>query len=252
MTKAKVVWIALIVVVSGSLGFRFKDQLFSSAITPPVDSLIVAPNKIASPEWVMVYDSLNLGSLGLSQKAFQYAWHGFQFMKLQNPVVAIADFSQSSCKKRLYVIDLLKKKLILTTYVAHGRNSGQEFAKSFSNKNSSFQSSLGFYRTLDPYQGKHGLSLKLEGIEKGINDKAYERAIVMHGADYVSESFIKNTGRLGRSLGCPAVAVEENEKLIRILGRGAGLFLYSPDKNYISKSSVLARLKQLDNVAQRL
>lgn len=245
MTKGKVVLIAMILVLSASLGFRFKDHFFSQRIDFASDSLTTERAISSSPEWVMLYDSLNLKSLGLSQTAFQYAFHGFQFMKLKNPVVAIADFSQSSCKKRLYVIDLLKKKLILNTYVAHGRNSGQEFAKSFSNKNSSFQSSLGFYRTLDSYQGKHGLSLKLEGIEKGINDRAYERAIVMHGADYVSESFIKNTGRLGRSLGCPAVSVEENEKLIRILGRGAGLFLYSYDQNYLNKSSLLASIKQL-------
>jgi hypothetical protein len=244
MTKAKVVWIGVMVVLSASLGFRFKDQLFTSADTSTTDSSGTVSTKPLAPEWVMVYDSLHLESLGLSQKAFKYAWQGFQLMKLQNPVVAIADLSQSSCKKRLYVINLLEKRLLVNTYVAHGRNSGEEFARRFSNKNSSFQSSLGFYRTLDPYQGKHGLSLKLEGIEKGINDKAYERAIVMHGADYVSEKFIKNTGRLGRSLGCPAVSLDENEKLIRILGRGAGLFLYSPDTHYLNSSPILAGLTQ--------
>lgn len=244
MTKGRGVLIAMIVVLSVSLGFRFKNHFFLPRIDSSSDSLVSKKVEITSPEWVELYDSLDLKSLGLSQKAFHYAFHGFQFMKLKNPIVAIADFSQSSCKKRLYVIDLLRKKIILNTYVAHGRNSGEEFAKNFSNKNSSFQSSLGFYRTLDSYQGKHGLSLKLEGIEKGINDKAYERAIVMHGADYVSENFIKNTGRLGRSLGCPAVSVQENEKLIRILGRGAGLFLYSSDQNYLNKSSLLTNIVQ--------
>jgi hypothetical protein len=161
-------------------------------------------------------------------------------MKLDNPIMAIADFTQSSRNKRLYVIDLIKRKVLLNTYVAHGRNSGQEFAERFSNDNASYQSSLGFYKTLGTYQGKHGLSLRLEGLEKGINDRALERAIVMHGADYVSESFIKNTGRLGRSQGCPAVSVADSKTLINLMHNGAGLFIYSASQKYFQASPLLA------------
>lgn len=186
-----------------------------------------------------LYDSLHLGQIGLSREAFRYAWYGFREAGFSKPVMAIADFSQSSRNKRLYVIDFEAKKLLLNTYVAHGRNSGEEYARKFSNQNSSYQSSLGFYRALSTYQGKHGLSLRLEGLEKNINDQALARAIVMHGADYVSESFIKQTGRLGRSLGCPAVSNEVHKGLIELLNGGAGLFLYYPDNAYLSGSHIL-------------
>jgi hypothetical protein len=186
-----------------------------------------------------LYDSLKLAAAGLSKEAFRYAWFGFQEAGFTKPILAIADFSQSSRQKRLYVIDFANQKVVLNTYVAHGRNSGQEYASKFSNINSSYQSSLGFYRALGTYQGKHGLSLRLQGLEKNINDQAFNRAIVMHGADYVSESFIRQTGRLGRSLGCPAVSQAEHQQLIKLLHNGAGLFLYYPDAHYLSKSKIL-------------
>ena len=241
MKKAQAV---LGIVILG-LSFSFGVQTVNSFSDPihflQIDTLSTS-EKTATPkeEWVSIYDSLDLGKQGLSETAFRYAWYGFHKMNLHKPVMAIADFSQSSCKKRLYVIDLIKKKLLLNTYVAHGRNSGQEYAKNFSNDDESFQSSLGFYRTLGTYEGKHGLSLKLEGVEKGINDRALERAIVMHGADYVSEDFIKNTGRLGRSLGCPAVSIADSKKLINMLYDGAGLFIYSIDQKYFAKSGLLS------------
>lgn len=237
MSRVKAGWVVLLIAISISVNFRFMHSRAGAGVE---DTLKASQHQVRVPEWTSIYDSLHLQSKGLSKKAFLYAWHGFQVMKLQNPIVAIADFTQSSCKKRLYVIDLVKKKVIFNTYVAHGRNSGQEFAKSFSNKNSSYQSSLGFYRTLGTYHGKHGLSLRLEGLEKGINDNALQRAIVMHGADYVSERFIRNTGRLGRSLGCPAVSIEDHEQLIRLMEKGAGLFLYSSDETYLRSSVLLA------------
>jgi hypothetical protein len=187
-----------------------------------------------------LYDSLHLEAAGLSREAFRYAWYGFQEAEFSKPVLAIADFSQSSRNKRLYVIDFSTNQVMLNTYVAHGRNSGQEFANKFSNANSSYQSSLGFYRALNTYQGKHGLSLRLQGLEKHINDQALARAIVMHGADYVSEDFIRQTGRLGRSLGCPAVSQAEHESLIKLLRDGAGLFLYYPDSAYLTQSKILS------------
>ena len=186
-----------------------------------------------------LYDSLHLEAAGLSREAFRYAWYGFREAEFSKPILAIADFSQSSRNKRLYVIDFSTNRVVLNTYVAHGRNSGQEFASKFSNLNSSYQSSLGFYRALNTYQGKHGLSLRLQGLEKNINDQALARAIVLHGADYVSEDFIRQRGRLGLSLGCPAVSQAEHEHLIKLLRDGAGLFLYYPDANYLTHSKIL-------------
>lgn len=240
MTKAQAVFVAVIVALSISLGVN-QISPFSTNSTSKTIS-VSKPDSIEKPKWISLYDSLELKKQGLSEKAFYYAWSGFQKMNLHNPIMAIADFTQSSRNKRLYVIDLIKRKVLLNTYVAHGRNSGQEFAERFSNNNSSYQSSLGFYKTLGTYQGKHGLSLRLEGLEKGINDRALERAIVMHGADYVSESFIKNTGRLGRSQGCPAVSIADSKKLINMMCNGAGLFIYSADQAYVKSSPLLSEL----------
>ncbi|MCE7071749.1 MULTISPECIES: murein L,D-transpeptidase catalytic domain family protein [Dyadobacter] len=240
MTKAQAVLVAVMIALGVSFGFQKFDTLNDSTTS---DSIKIKPDSLAKPQWASLYDSLGLKKQGLSEAAFYYAWYGFQKMNLANPILAIADFSQSSRNKRLYVIDLIKRKVLLNTYVAHGRNSGDEFAKRFSNDNSSYQSSLGFYKTLGTYTGKHGLSLRLEGVEKGINDRALERAIVMHGADYVSESFIKNTGRLGRSLGCPAVSILDSKKLISMLCNGAGLFIYSADQQYVKASPLLSGLK---------
>ncbi len=215
------------------------SNLTESPIPPKVPTLALlaeAPNELTCSN---LYDSLDLAAAGLSKEAFRYAWFGFQKAGFTKSILAIADFSQSSRNKRLYVIDFLNQKVLLNTYVAHGRNSGQEYASKFSNVNSSYQSSLGFYKGLGTYQGKHGLSLRLQGLEKNINDQALERAIVMHGADYVSEDFIRQTGRLGRSLGCPAVSQAEHQQLIKLLQNGAGLFLYYPDAHYLSRSQIL-------------
>jgi hypothetical protein len=124
--------------------------------------------------------------------------------------------------------------------VAHGRNTGDEFARSFSNKEGSLKSSLGFYVTENPIIGSHtGFSLMINGVEKGFNDNAERRAIIMHAADYATENFIRKYGRLGRSLGCPALPPELNKLIIETIKGGTCLFLYNPDKNYLSNSSFL-------------
>ena len=258
MKKASVVLVIAVMTLGVLFGFRNVNTTPPSLTTDsmassPIDSLVEVPEVEALPEWISLYETLELEKLGLSKETFHYAWVGFQKMNLRKPIIAIADFSQSSRNKRLYVIDLASRKLLYNTHVAHGRNSGNEFAKSFSNENSSYQSSLGFYRTLSTYQGKHGLSLRLEGLEKGVNDRALERAIVMHGADYVSEDIIRRTGRLGRSLGCPAVSMADHQKIIGLLNGGAGLFLYYPDNKYLSSSNLLAGMDQIgDQVVGRL
>lgn len=153
-------------------------------------------------------------------------------------ILTLIDFRRSANEKRLWVIDLKNKKLLYHSLTAHGRNSGDIFARSFSNTPNSNQSSLGFYVTGKTYIGKHGISLKLHGVEAGINDNAEARAIVMHGADYVSESFIKTYGRLGRSFGCPAVPMALHKKIIPQLADGTCLFIFYPDPTYTSSSQI--------------
>lgn len=192
-----------------------------------------------------LYTAANLTDSGLSKSIFNLAIKGLIKLdatgKLQNPtIVTIADYSQSSNNKRLYVIDLKNKKLLFNTYVAHGRNTGSEFAKNFSNQEGSLKSSLGFYITLNPVIGLHtGFSLLLDGVEKGINYHAGIRAIIIHGAEYVTENFIRKYGRLGRSQGCPALPPEMNKPIIESIKGGTCLFIYNPDNKYIQNSSLL-------------
>jgi hypothetical protein len=193
---------------------------------------------------LQVYDSLDLGTKGLNFDAFRYALQGMQRMKdmgyeFNSNIVTIADFSQPSYNKRLYIVDLDNYQVLFNTYVSHGRNSGKDIPKKFSNKMSSFQSSLGFYLTKDTYFGKHGYSLQLEGVEKGINDNAVRRAIVLHGADYVNERMISSLGYIGRSQGCPAVSIKESKEIITTIKDGTCLFIYSPLSSYVDRSSLL-------------
>ncbi|GAB4017893.1 murein L,D-transpeptidase catalytic domain family protein [Spirosoma koreense] len=187
-----------------------------------------------------VYDQLNLSQAGLTKDVFEYAVRGWRKMDTAKSTLTIVDLSQPSTHKRLYVVDLLQKKLLFNTYVAHGQNSGDVVPDHFSNKQSSFQSSLGFYQTLNTYMGKHGLSLQLKGLEKGFNDNVYNRNIVLHGADYVCEDFIRKTGRLGRSQGCPAVPYADSKGIIQAVKGGSCLFVYSPNTDYLQKSTYLS------------
>src|SRR6478736_1915500 len=157
-----------------------------------------------------VYDSIHLDGIGLSRETFNYAIKGFNYLvqmgKLANDkIISIVDFSLPSSTKRLFVIDLDDYKVLFCTYVAHGVNSGVEYANRFSNKPSSNKSSLGFYETQNTYQGGNGYSLRLEGLERGINDNAGRRDIVIHGAAYVDEALVRSQGYIGRSWGCPAL-----------------------------------------------
>ena len=191
-----------------------------------------------------VFDSLHLNMFGLSKQAFNYALEGLNNLrsmgKLNNDsIISIVDFSLSSSKKRLFVIDIKNLKILFNTYVAHGRNSGAEYATRFSNDPKSFESSLGFYVTKNTYKGTHGFSLHLEGEEKGINDNAYSRAIVMHSANYVNEKYIKSKGYIGRSLGCPALPPKIYKPIIEKIKGGSCLFMYSPDNYYLSHSTLL-------------
>lgn len=179
------------------------------------------------------YALLKAGAVDVpSEDAFLNAAEGFFSLKskgqLSKDILTIADFSQSSNTKRLWVIDMANYKILYNTLVAHGRNTGNEFATSFSNVASSYKSSLGLYTTGAVYTGKHGMSLKLNGLEKGVNDNALARAVVMHGADYVSESFIKANSRLGRSLGCPAIPNDMVKPIINAIKGKSCLYIYHP------------------------
>ncbi|MEZ0609131.1 murein L,D-transpeptidase catalytic domain family protein [Fibrella sp. WM1] len=198
----------------------------------------VAPSTHTN-EALVLYDELGLAASGLSRDVYALALKGMQRMAAARPLLSIVDMSQPSSKKRLYIIDLAKHKLLFNTYVAHGRNSGELLPTKFSNTNSSYQSSLGFYQTMGLYQGKHGLSMQLKGLERGWNDNAFSRAIVMHGADYVCEDFIKRTGRLGRSQGCPAVSPTECASIVKTIAGGSCLFIYSPNETYLKESTFL-------------
>lgn len=150
--------------------------------------------------------------------------------------LTVIDFDLPSTARRLWIIDMATKNLKHESLVSHGRNSGELLAKKFSNKSESFMSSLGFYLTGERYVGKHGASLRLDGLEKGINDKARSRAIVIHSADYATEAFVAQYGRLGRSLGCPALPKENYEKVIDLIRDKSCLFIYASQQSYKEKS----------------
>ena len=202
-------------------------------------------NNAVSPSNEELYVALKLAESGLDRTIFDLAIKGLNklvsFGKLVNAtIVTIADYSQSSNNRRLYVIDLKNRKLLFNTYVAHGRNTGSEFAKNFSNEEGSLKSSLGFYITAHPITGSHtGFSLLIEGVEKGFNDHAGKREIIVHGADYATEKFIQKYGRLGRSMGCPTLPPELNKPIIETIKDGTCLFIYNPDNKYLEGSLLI-------------
>ena len=190
----------------------------------------------------LLYDSLHLGRLGMKKDALMYAYKGQQTLvkkgRISNPsILTVCDFSQPSHNKRLYIIDVRNFKILLHTYVAHGKNSGNLYAQKFSNRPRSLQSSLGFYVTKGTYLGSHGLSLRLSGQDRGFNDRAEARAIVVHGASYIGDEWVG--GKMGRSFGCPAVPARYASKVINLIKNGTCLFIYHPLKSYLHGSNVL-------------
>ena len=177
----------------------------------------------------------------LSFEVFNTAVNGYRKMERikKKDILTIVDFSKPSTDKRFFVIDIFNRKLLYHCFVAHGKNSGDNFAVSFSNKTESLKSSLGFFMTAETYSGKHGYSLRLDGLEKNINDNARAREIVIHGADYVSQQFIDKHGRLGRSWGCPALPVEISREVIDKIANGSCLFIYGKDKSYFVNSGYI-------------
>jgi hypothetical protein len=191
-----------------------------------------------------IYDEMDLEDSGLSRQAFQSAWTGYYKLRKKgllrkSSVLSICDFSQSSSNQRLYVIDVRNRKVLYRTYVAHGINSGEEFANVFSNKMESCKSSLGFYITKQTYNGVNGMSLRIEGVDKGFNNNAYKRAIVIHGATYVSQRILRKYGVMGTTFGCPAIPSEMTSQIIPVVKNGSCFYIYYPSKKYMAHSPVL-------------
>lgn len=214
-------------------------------IVPNVkDSSIAASSlihKVSTAE--KLFTDLHLQEAGLSKQAVEYAVNGYQKLVDSGLVnndqyLTIVDFSQSSRNKRFYILDMKNGELIRNTYVAHGRNSGIDMAKNFSNRFNSYKSSLGFYLTKSTYNGKHGLSLRLDGLEEGFNDNAEARGIVIHGASYVNSGRVRSS-YMGRSQGCPALPVNEYAQVINTIKDGSVLFVYNPSEKYLHSSALL-------------
>jgi L,D-transpeptidase catalytic domain. len=191
-----------------------------------------------------LYNELQLSEVGLSKRAFEFAYKGYEKLvkkqKLANPsILTICDLSQSSNRKRLYILDLEQNKVVMTSYVAHGRGSGGEYASRFSNNNRSHQTSLGFYITSSTYYGENGLSLRLKGLEPGFNDGAARRSIVIHGASYIGDEYLESNKFMGRSYGCPAVPNDVCDEIIDVIKDGSCLFIYHPTRKYLQRSRML-------------
>lgn len=249
LTICRYIFVSLLLVILvnvPNLGAVSRPGNKSEFIIPalPVNTVINKVNSVMEPAMAAVYEAMGLSAAGLNRQVFEFAMIGFKKIleagRIDNDrIISIIDFSKPSSEKRLFVIDLKSQKLLFKTYVAHGMNSGRELARYFSNTPESNKSSLGFYTTSDTYIGKHGYSLHLHGLEKGFNDKAFERDIVMHAADYVNETVIRNTGYAGRSWGCPAVPEKLSKSIIDQIKHGTCLFIYAPDRNYIRKSHLI-------------
>ncbi|MEO8234353.1 MAG: murein L,D-transpeptidase catalytic domain family protein [Flavobacterium sp.] len=193
----------------------------------------------------IIYHSLDSNHFALPQiTCFKKAMEGFYALKekglVQKDILTVIDFSLSSTKKRLWVIDLSNNTILYNTVVSHGMNSGGEYANSFSNSASSNKSSLGFYTTGETYNGKHGLSLKLDGQEKGINSNARSRAVVIHGASYANPSILKSQGYLGRSQGCPAIPEALKTQIIKTIKDKSCIFIYHPSRSYEITSKLIS------------
>lgn len=186
-----------------------------------------------------LYEAMKLDGQ-VDYSGFSQALQGLEQVAPQRrDILTLIDFTKPSTEQRLYVLDLTHRQVLFASAVSHGRNSGENYATSFSNENGSHKSSLGFYLTAETYRGRNGYSLALDGLERGINDRARQRAIVIHGADYCNPSFIASSGRLGRSHGCPALPEAVNASVIDAIKGGTLLYIYARDDRYLTQSPVL-------------
>lgn len=236
-------WIASILLVFTVISVSFKSAV-ADKNTEKADTLNPATVTTANRFEILVsgvYQAAHLQSAGLDMGVFQKALTGFYNLKLAHKlplssnILTVVDFNKPSREKRMWIVDLASQSLLLNTWVAHGQGSGDDLPNRFSNNEESHQSSLGFYVTDDTYMGKHGRSLRLDGMDNGFNDKARARDIVVHAADYVCQNTINQLGRLGRSFGCPAVSPEVVGQVISTLRGKTMLFISGSDNTYTSK-----------------
>lgn len=215
---------------------------------------IISDDSLYNSFTLHIFKDAHLDSAGLDPIVFQKALTGFynlQFAGLvgNTNILTVIDFDKESCTKRLYVIDITQRKLLFNTWVAHGRNSGGDKPSHFSNEQNSNESSIGFYLTGEIYFGKHGRSMRLDGLDEGFNNNARDRAIVLHGADYVSQGSIDDLGRLGRSFGCPAVPSELSDTIIDVTTNRSAMYINYSEDDYnsqyldIKTASLVARQK---------
>lgn len=200
--------------------------------------LLISAMSLNSNAKNKLYHEMRLEGV-MPYELFEKGIEGYEKIEKSSQIITFIDFSRPSVEKRLFVLDLQSKKLLYNTYVSHGRNSGSNYASAFSNEIGSYKSSLGFFLTKGTYQGRNGYSLRLSGLEKGINDRAEARAIVIHGASYANEEMISRNGRLGRSLGCPALPTEISREIIDTIKNGSVLFIYSNNNDYFKRSSIV-------------
>jgi hypothetical protein len=209
--------------------------------TPAVTERIASATAAVSAFDAAAWDAAEMGGADVDvfALALESAEKAVQRGDASPSTLTVIDFSRPSTTPRLWVYDLRERKLLLREHVAHGRNSGFDVPTRFSNEPESNMSSIGLYRAAESYIGKHGYSLRLDGLEPGFNDRARDRAIVIHGADYVNAKAAKAQGRLGRSLGCPAVRPEVARQLIDTVKNGGLIFAYYPDPSWLQRSTYL-------------
>jgi hypothetical protein len=235
------------VFLGGLLVCAASSDAFGGKTAVHADELAVSATNESAPTSASAFemaswDAAELGRVDSSvfELALSSAEKAVELGQADPTTLTVIDFSRPSTDVRMWVYDLRARKLLFEEHVAHGRNSGFNLPTKFSNQPDSNMSSLGLYRASEAYIGKHGYSLRLDGLEAGFNDRARERAIVIHGADYVNEAMAQSQGRLGRSLGCPAVRPEIAHKLIDAVKNGGLVFAYYPDARWLKTSKYLS------------
>lgn len=214
--------------------FGFSLPFSSPVITDPVGSSAWLNREM----YLLKSHASNIDNKVLRLSLIAYL-HARQQGYINRPLLTVIDYSKPSFRRRLWVFDLKTGKTLFNTWVSHGKNSGGVNATSFSNSNGSLKSSLGVFLTVSPYFGNNGYSLRLRGLETGINDHAYSRAVVIHGARYVNADIIRYYGQIGRSWGCPAVSSSLSRPLINTIKDHTILIAYYPDRRWLSHSKFL-------------
>jgi hypothetical protein len=225
----------------------FEETSFHSSATSKPKNYVVNADEFSLEN---IWKNIEKEQKALRKDVLKLAFEGYLKMVEKGLLekgkpLTIIDFDLPSSKERLWVIDIVEQDLEYASLVAHGRNSGDLHASKFSNVPESNMSSLGFYLTGETYTGKHGASLRLDGMEKGINDNARKRAIVIHAAQYAERSFVQQHGRLGRSLGCPALPDDNYDEIISLIKEKSCLFIHASEKTYLGQSDYLGHLASI-------